>query len=156
MTDRAPRSDAQILIRTGALVGSGCSLVLPVLWMVVWGLLGAVDAPTTATWVVISLIYTIPAALVFALVGAAAGSVTSMMWRQRHRWGKTRSQAAASIVTGVLVGSCAGLAIALLMSSASTGFLVGLITAIVASATACVTLRKLDRRARHSSSPSPQ
>lgn len=81
MTDRAPRSDAQILIRTGALVGSGCSLVLPVLWMVVWGLLGAVDAPTTATWVVISLIYAIPAALVFALVGAAAGSVTSMIWR---------------------------------------------------------------------------
>jgi cobalamin synthase len=114
--------------------------------MVVWGLLGAVDAATTATWVVISLIYATPAALVFALVGAAAGSVTSLLWGQRHRWGKNRSQAAASIVTGVLVGSCAGLAIALLMSSAPTGVVVGLVAAIVASVTAFVTLRKLDRR----------
>jgi uncharacterized membrane protein YfcA len=115
--------------------------------VIVWGSFGAVDVPTTITWVVISLIYAIPAALVFALVGAAAGFVTSLLWRQRRRWGKTRSQAAAIVVTGAIVGTCAGLALALLLSSAPTGLVVGVVTAAVASAAAGLSLRRLDRRA---------
>lgn len=146
-TTRAPRSDARTLIGTGALVGSGCALVLPVLWVALWGLFGAVDVTTTITWVVISLIYAVPAAIVFALVGAVAGMVTSWLWRQRDRWGRWRSQAAAIVVTGAIVGICAGLALALLLNSVFTGVTVGLIAAAVASAAAGLSLRRLERRA---------
>ncbi len=104
----------------------------------------------TITWVVISLIYAIPAAILFALVGAGAGIVTSWLWRQCDRRGKPRSQAAAIIVTGGTVGMCAGLALTWLLNSVFTGASVAPVAAVVASAVAGLSLRRLNRRAAQS------
>jgi hypothetical protein len=81
----APRSDVRVLVGTGAAVGAGCALLLPIVWMVVWGAFAGLDGAGIAGWVVIALVYAVPAAVAFALIGAVAGLVSASLWRQRHR-----------------------------------------------------------------------
>lgn len=143
---RAPRSDVRVLVGTGAMVGAGCALLLPISWMVVWGAFAGLDGAGIGEWVVISLVYAVPAAVVFALIGAAAGFVSASLWRQRHRWGRARSQASAVSATAAFVGVPAGLAVGLLIGDPLSGTTVGLVAASAAGVTAVLCLRRLARR----------
>jgi len=143
---RAPRSDVRVLVGTGAMVGAGCALLLPISWMVVWGAFAGLDGAGIAEWVVISLVYAVPAAVVFTLIGAAAGLVSASLWRQRHRWGRARSQASAVSATAAFVGVPAGLAVGLLIGDPLSGTTVGLVAASAAGVTAGLCLRRLARR----------
>jgi hypothetical protein len=143
---RAPRSDVRVLVGTGAMVGAGCALLLPNLWMVVWGAFAGLDGAGIAGWVVISLVYAVPAAVVFALIGAVAGLVSASLWQQRHRWGRSRSQASAVSATAAVVGISAGLAMGLLIGDPLSGAAVGLVAASAAGFTAGLSLRRLARR----------
>lgn len=143
---RASRSDVRLLVGTGAAVGAGCALLLPIVWMVVWGAFAGLDGAGIAGWVVIALVYAVPAAVVFALIGAVAGLVSASLWRQRHRWGRLRSQTSAVLATAAVVGVSAGLALGLLLGDPLSGATVGLIAALGAGLTAALTLRRLARR----------
>ncbi|MBF4599302.1 hypothetical protein ITJ55_00600 [Frigoribacterium sp. VKM Ac-1396] len=143
---RSPRSDVRVLVGTGAAVGAGCALLLPIVWMVAWGAFAGLDGAGIAGWVVISLVYAVPAAVVFALVGAVAGLVSALLWRQRHRWGRSRSQACAAAATATIVGISAGPATGLLLDDPLSGAIIGLVAASGASLAAASTLRRLARR----------
>ena len=143
---RASRSDVRVLVGTGAAVGAGCALLLPIVWMVVWGAFAGLDGAGIAGWVVIVLVYTVPAAVVFALIGAVAGLVSASLWRQRPRWGRSRSRTSAVMATAAVVGISAGLALGLFFDDPLSGATVGLIAASGAGLTAALTLRRLARR----------
>jgi hypothetical protein len=142
----APRSDVRVLVGTGAAVGAGCALLLPIVWMVVWGAFAGLDGAGIAGWVVIALVYAVPAAVAFALIGAVAGLVSASLWRQRHHWGRSRSQASAVLATAAVVGISAGLALGLLIGDPLSGATVGLVAASGAGLTAGLSLRRLARR----------
>ena len=143
---RAPRSDVRVLVGTGAAVGAGCALLLPIVWIVVWGAFAGLDGAGIAGWVVIALVYAVPAAAVFALIGAVAGLVSASLWRQRPRWGRSGSQTSAVVATAAVVGISAGLAIGLLLGDPLSGATVGLVAASAAGFTAALALRRLARR----------
>lgn len=143
---RTQRSDARFLVFTGATVGAGGALLLPIVWMTAWGAIGGLDGAGVAEWVVVSLVYAIPAALAFALIGAVAGLVNASLWRQRHRWGEVKSQASAVAATAAIVGISASLAVGLLTGAAYSGAFMGLFAASAAGLTAAVSLRRLARR----------
>jgi hypothetical protein len=88
---RAQRSDGRVLVLAEALVGAGGALILPVLWVVVWGAFGGLGGGGIAEWILICLVYAVPAAVAFALIGAVAGFISASLWRQRLRWGRSRS-----------------------------------------------------------------
>jgi hypothetical protein len=143
---RAPRSDVRVLVGTGAAVGAGCALLLPIVWIVVWGAFAGLDGAGIAGWVVIALVYAVPAAAVFALIGAVAGLVSASLWRQRPRWGRSGSQTSAVVATAAVVGISAGLALGLFFGDPLSGAIVGLIAASGAGLTAGLSLRRLARR----------
>jgi hypothetical protein len=143
---RAPRSDMRVLVGTGAAVGAGCALLLPIVWMVVWGAFAGLDGAGIAGWVVVALIYAVPGALIFALIGAVAGLASAWLWRQRHRWGRSRSRTSAVLSTAAVVGISAGLALAFLTGDPLFGATVGLVAASGAGLTAGLSLRRLARR----------
>ena len=143
---REPRSDVRVLVGTGAAVGAGCALLLPIVWMVAWGAFAGLDGAGIAGWVVIALVYAVPTAVVFALIGAVAGLVSASLWRQRHRWGRSRSQTSAVLATAAVVSISAGLALGLLLGDPLSGATVGLVAASTAGLTAGLSLRRLARR----------
>ncbi|WP_156357399.1 hypothetical protein [Frigoribacterium sp. Leaf263] len=143
---RAPRSDVRVLVGTGAAVGAGCALLLPIVWIVVWSALAGLDGAGIAGWIVIALVYAVPAAAVFALIGAVAGLVSASLWRQRPRWGRSRSQTSAVVAAAAVVGISAGLALGLFFGDPLSGAIVGLVAASGAGLTAGLSLRRLARR----------
>ncbi|TWX40132.1 hypothetical protein ES689_01215 [Frigoribacterium sp. ACAM 257] len=143
---RAPRSDVRVLVGTGAVVGAGCALLLPIVWMVVWGAFAGLDGAGIAGWVVIALVYAVPAAVAFALIGAVAGLGCASLWRQRHRWGRARSRTSAVSAAAAVIGVPAGLAMGLLVGDPLSGATVGLVAATGAGVTAGSSLRRLARR----------
>ena len=142
---RAPQSDVRVLVGTGAAVGAGCALLLPIVWMVVWGAFAGLDGAAIAGWVVIALVYAVPAALVFALVGVVAGLISASLWRQRHRWGRSRSRTLAVLATAAVVGISASLALGLFFGEPLSSAIVGLVAASGAGLTAGLSLLRLAR-----------
>ena len=147
---RAHRSDGRVLVFTGALVGAGSALILPIVWVVAWGAVSGLDGGGIAEWILISLVYAVPAAVAFALLGAVAGFISASLWRQRHRWGRSRSQvlaaSAAAAAAAAVVAISAGMAVGLLTGTALFGVVIGLIAASGAGLTAGLSLRRLARR----------
>lgn len=143
---RAQRSDGCVLVSTGATVGAGGALILPVLWLVVWGAFGGLDSGGIAEWILICLVYAVPAAVAFALIGAVAGLISASLWRQRLRWGRSRSQALAASAAAAIGGISAGIAVGLLTQAVFSGAFIGLIAALSAGITAGLSLRRLARR----------
>lgn len=143
---RAHRSDVRVLVFTGALVGAGSALILPILWVVVWGAVSGLGGGGIAEWILISLVYAVPAAVAFALLGAVAGFISASLWRQRHRWGRSRSQVLAASAAAAVVAISAGMAVGLLTGTALFGVVIGLIAASGAGLTAGLSLRRLARR----------
>lgn len=143
---RAHRSDGRVLVFTGALVGGGSALILPIVWVVAWGAFSGLDGGGIAEWILISLVYAVPAAVAFALLGAVAGFISASLWRQRHRWGRSRSQVLAASAAAAVVAISAGMAVGLLTGTALFGVVIGLIAATGAGLTAGLSLRRLARR----------
>ncbi|MDY0892776.1 hypothetical protein [Frigoribacterium sp. CFBP9030] len=143
---RPQRSDGRVLVLTGALIGAGGALILPVLWVVVWSAFGGLDGGGITEWILICLIYAVPAAVAFALIGAVAGFICASLWRQRLRWGRSRSQALAASAAAAVVGISAGIAVGLLTQAVFSGAFIGLIAALSAGITAVLSLRRLARR----------
>lgn len=142
---RAHRSDGRVLVSTGALVGAGSALILPILWVVVWGAVSGLDGGGIAEWILISLVYAVPAAVAFALLGAVAGLISASLWRQRPRWGRSRSHALAAAAAAAIVGISAGMAVGILTEAVFSGVVIGLMAALGAGVTAGLTLRRLAR-----------
>ncbi|MBD8585946.1 hypothetical protein IFT90_15430 [Frigoribacterium sp. CFBP 8766] len=143
---RAHRSDGRVLVFTGALVSAGSALILPIVWVVAWSAVSGLDGGGIAEWILISLVYAVPAAVAFALLGAVAGFISASLWRQRHRWGRSRSQVLAASAAAAVVAISAGMAVGLLTGTALFGVVIGLIAASGAGLTAGLSLRRLARR----------
>lgn len=144
--DGGLRSERRLLIVTGAVVGAAGALLLPLIWVGIWGVVGGLDGAGVGEWLVISLVYAVPAAVVFALLGLASGVVSSLIWAERRRLGTGPARVWAAVAAALIVGIPAAVGLLVLFESALAALALGAIAAIVAGFSVVVTIGRLMTR----------
>lgn len=141
----ALRSPVSTLAKRGVVVGALSAYGIPMLSVEVFGAVALAEgeAAAAAGWALIYFIFSAGAALVWALLGAAAGAVAGSLFPfLDETFGPRTAAITAGAVEGLIVGVATGVGIGLFFTlQVATATAMGFGAALVATGTAAWALR---------------